>query len=364
MWPDVRGGSLAPFVVLLTIVGLIAEHPSSWSNDGSHTWRWASPLQGAHAWWCKGHMLVAEIAAQTVQPSTASCVNNLVAALSQAGPFPRVTDMVESACWADDLKGDGLYVMGNWHFVDLVFNPTNYSPIVNPNYQDNVISVLHSLQSSILSASSAGENVNATLGNVKRNDRHRRRGRRYGLSADAHSQNPWELAFEVANVIHFFGDIHQPLHTTALFSAAFPAGDEGGNLFKVTVPAVPGLTELHEVWDSMCGTMTMDPVRPLNVSARLALNNESAFLLAKYGSSVTPSALGLNSTAMAAESHALAVSVTYLNGTLQPHATLTPSYLQSCLRTSERQIVVAGLRLAHFLDSAFAITPPAACQSP
>ena len=34
-------------------------------------------------------------------------------------------------------------------------------------------------------------------------------------------------------LIHYVGDIHQPLHATSKFDAAYPLGDRGGNSFKV-----------------------------------------------------------------------------------------------------------------------------------
>ena len=35
-------------------------------------------------------------------------------------------------------------------------------------------------------------------------------------------------------IIHFVGDMHQPLHDTNMFNEDFPNGDRGGNNFKIT----------------------------------------------------------------------------------------------------------------------------------
>lgn len=46
-------------------------------------------------------------------------------------------------------------------------------------------------------------------------------------------------------VIHFVGDIHQPLHCTARVSTAHPDGDQGGNLFKIKIVGPNGKLQLH-----------------------------------------------------------------------------------------------------------------------
>lgn len=40
----------------------------------------------------------------------------------------------------------------------------------------------------------------------------------------------WLWSFQLRALMHFVGDIHQPLHNAQLFSSRFPDGDEGGNL--------------------------------------------------------------------------------------------------------------------------------------
>ena len=59
-----------------------------------------------------------------------------------------------------------------------------------------------------------------------------------------------EKAIELCWIFHLVGDLHQPLHSTALFSArGFPTGDRGGNSIKLTT-----LGNLHSLWDSRAGT--------------------------------------------------------------------------------------------------------------
>src|SRR4051812_10291331 len=50
-------------------------------------------------------------------------------------------------------------------------------------------------------------------------------------------------------LLHLVGDIHQPLHSTALFSVDhFPKGDKGGNEILITKGK-----NLHSLWDGLLG---------------------------------------------------------------------------------------------------------------
>lgn len=62
-------------------------------------------------------------------------------------------------------------------------------------------------------------------------------------------------------MIHYVGDIHQPLHGSARVDDAYPAGDRGGNSFKLT--SRDGASNLHAVWDSVIYSQEGYPVLPL-----------------------------------------------------------------------------------------------------
>ena len=59
-----------------------------------------------------------------------------------------------------------------------------------------------------------------------------------------------EKAIDLCWIFHLVGDLHQPLHSTALFSErGFPTGDRGGNSNKLTTWG-----NMHSFWDSRAGT--------------------------------------------------------------------------------------------------------------
>ena len=58
-------------------------------------------------------------------------------------------------------------------------------------------------------------------------------------------------------LIHYIGDLHQPLHATARVNSKYPKGDAGGNF--VSIPTKDGAKNLHSVWDSVNYLYTADP---------------------------------------------------------------------------------------------------------
>jgi hypothetical protein len=58
-------------------------------------------------------------------------------------------------------------------------------------------------------------------------------------------------------MIHYVGDIHQPLHATSRLDPKYPKGDAGGNFFKL--PAIGDVKNLHSVWDSVVYLYTGTP---------------------------------------------------------------------------------------------------------
>lgn len=54
-------------------------------------------------------------------------------------------------------------------------------------------------------------------------------------------------------LIHLTGDLHQPLHASALCTEASPKGDRGGNSIWVAVKKNQQPQKLHAVWDHMLG---------------------------------------------------------------------------------------------------------------
>lgn len=64
-------------------------------------------------------------------------------------------------------------------------------------------------------------------------------------------------SFALRLIIHYVGDIHQPLHASSRVDSKYPKGDAGGNFFKV--PSKDGVKNLHAVWDAGVYQYSTDP---------------------------------------------------------------------------------------------------------
>ena len=57
------------------------------------------------------------------------------------------------------------------------------------------------------------------------------------------------LSIALRLLIHYTGDVHQPLHASTRLDKEYPQGDRGGNAFPL--PNNLGVDKLHAVWDSV-----------------------------------------------------------------------------------------------------------------
>ena len=75
----------------------------------------------------------------------------------------------------------------------------------------------------------------------------------------------WDLSdsFHLRLLIHYIGDIHQPLHASSRYTKDFPKGDEGGNGYMISVNGAQEITNLHALWDSIILAEVKDMHLPL-----------------------------------------------------------------------------------------------------
>lgn len=168
-----------------------------------------------------------------------------------------------------------------------------------------------------------------------------------------------DRAIALCWLLHLLGDVHQPLHSSLLFSTQFPPpnGDEGGNLFLVVRGQGHFGTKLHAFWDDLLGetdTFTAIDKHAAEISRDKTLTREA---LKKQ--------LALPGfKAWADESFELAKSVVYKNGELTgaggihthddgpfiiPH--LPDGYEAKAKDVARERIALAGYRLAEQLTT-------------
>ena len=154
-------------------------------------------------------------------------------------------------------------------------------------------------------------------------------------------------------LIHFVGDLHQPLHAATYFSDKFVSGDQGGNLWKISDPEYH-MTNLHSLWDAGVGLWPNDPDRPLNASAWDWLVKTADGLMAANPAtdpSIAPLLLDTRTMNWANESVSIAQSFVYTAP--QAPTPIPADYYHKGQEVCQRQVALAGYRLALLLQSAF-----------
>lgn len=94
-----------------------------------------------------------------------------------------------------------------------------------------------------------------------------------------------ERALFARYLVHVVGDMHQPLHSVALFNKTFPSGDRGGNSIKIKL--LNGTSQnLHAFWDAgafMVQNDTWFLNRPLSLQNLTALKDVAVSYIRIYG---------------------------------------------------------------------------------
>ena len=215
-------------------------------------------------------MIVSAIAAKSLGPGVRAKID----ALLKIGGDARSQDFYGAASWADDTK---TRENGMWHYIDHYFR-SDGKPATNKPDEQNVV------------------------GAINRFSR---------VLQDKHASEA-DRADALRYVIHFVGDIHQPLHATSRESDAMPKGDAGGNRFKIG--PVEGVKmyhpNLHTLWDFACGYY-VSVHRPLTDDGRAQIDAYAAQIMADFPEDSMKNVKDLNPTDWAQESFGVAKSFVY-----------------------------------------------------
>lgn len=148
-------------------------------------------------------------------------------------------------------------------------------------------------------------------------------------------------------LIHYVGDIHQPLHSSARIDNNYPDGDKGGNMFAV--PNHYGASNLHAVWDAVVYEFHVNPHLPFSDEDWNMFSITTNKLKEKHPLNTLPDTTNLNPNDWEQESFQIASNIVYEG--ISENTVLPQDYIDQTLPIAERQIVTAGYRLANLLKS-------------
>jgi hypothetical protein len=277
----------------------------------------ATPITSL-SWGAGGHMMMAQIAFARLNPRARAKVTALLAIpINPAAVSSQSKDFVNASVWADNLRPFPEFdIFKELHFIDFFF-ATDGTPLPTVP-TPNIVTALE-------------ENINILK-----------------TSTDENAQ-----AQALRLVIHFVGDIHQPLHCTSRVDSAHPDGDRGGNLVSIQITGSngqPKKTNLHSYWDGGIGSFP--PTGP-NFAPPPLSQIPAAVAKALKGNPATNRALHLNDplnfSGWADESFELAKSTVYPE--IENGSTPTASYNANALKVANRRVAWGGYRLAALLNS-------------
>lgn len=259
------------------------------------------------AWNVVAHQVVAQIAYDQLTPQARKAVAQRYPVLGQF--YPKINSFNGMASWPDFIKGDDISAFNKWHYVD---KPLNFEKVRRPQrvYPPNVIWAINRSQQVLTSKKS----------------------------------NVFEQSLFLAFLMHFVGDIHQPLHTVSLYSHRFPHGDKGGNLFKIHSPVA---SNLHALWDDGFGmfptTYQPDPA----LIRQLATQIETNYPVTAF----TDEIANMSAAKWASESYDIAKQQVYQ---INPNAQPSKRYIAEGKATVQQRIALAGYRLGKLLNTIYA----------
>lgn len=224
-----------------------------------------------------------------------------------------------AARWPDDIRGDLDYDKPDWHYINYPYKPAG---------EPERVTTVGPAEVNILTA--FRENLDKLKGNAA--------GR--------------ERAIALCWLLHLVGDVHQPLHTTRLFTAQFPApeGDRGGTRFYIRATPDAEVISLHKFWDDLIlGSEDFRAAR--NTAIRLRLEHPRQAL-----GELAPKPAESDFRLWAeGEGVALARSKVYREGKLSGSSSreegpvLPADYAQTVQPLAQRRLVLAAHRLVNLL---------------
>jgi nuclease S1 len=253
-------------------------------------------LAQAQAWGPEGHSIVAEIAQRRLTPAAAAQVRQILG---------ENASLASRASWADDYRGLHLDT-ARWHFVDIPLAAQAYDEARDCAPSPEGDCIIHELQRSL-----------------------------HDLTDPASSATQRREALEF--VVHFVGDVNQPLHTVAEL--------HGYNDLAVCYFSSPAKndcepTNLHTVWD-------VGLIRSIFWDWGAYADYLENDWLPAHDSAALEAGTPVD---WALEAHKAARDVAVVGVAMNDH--LGADYLAAVRPTLDRQLAAAGVRLARTLNEA------------
>ncbi len=286
-------------------------------------------LFSSKAWHGNGHYLVAYIAQEYLvqaNPDALKWANDLLAPYTQLCG-ENLYPFVEAATWSDKVKDQGWHLVDSHHFISNAWFDQGATPYV---FQNNT---------SANAVFAIDENI-ATLKYTKEDP--------YGSSKSLLGKS-----LCLRTLIHYVGDIHQPLHAEERVTPKRPKGDMGGNLFLIKHYNDPHMDNLHFIWDEMFEDRSEDIRSNLSPEKYQFIKRRGDELISEIPFDTISEQIAQNTTARSWGLESFEIAKTFAYSGIQENADLTQQYIDEGRRICRKRVVLGGYRLGMALDAIY-----------
>ena len=284
----------------------------------------------ARCWHGNGHYLVAYIAQAYLlktNPEALKWATDLLAPFTeQCGES--LYPFVEAATWADKIKDQGWHLFETHHYVpnawfDQGAQPYAYDPSPEAN-------AAFAIRTDINTLSATQEDP-------------------YGSSKSLLGRS-----LSLRTLIHYTGDIHQPLHAEERVTPGRPDGDQGGNLFLINHYGNPAIDNLHFVWDEMFEDLAEGIRSNLPPKLYLFIKRRAEDIMAEHPFDRHAAQIHANYSATLWAQEGFEIAKAFAYKSLQENAALPAEYLEQGRRICRERVALGGYRLGLTLSDIYA----------
>lgn len=236
---------------------------------------------------------------------------------------------IEAATWADKARGNGWRLLMYHHFVSIPWFDGGAEPI--KYFPEKFANVTYGIEESIRHLKTAQDD---------------KMGKSFAILGQGIS---------LRLLMHFVGDIHQPLHASERITPAKPNGDMGGNLFKIHHFGDRIKDNLHYLWDTMFESSRLTHFHgTLTSSGYYVLKEWVKGIMKEYPLKKVYQKLSKNTSPMswALESHAIAKRRVYTKNLVE-FGEIPEDYIKIGKHICRTRIAFAGYRLGMVIENIY-----------
>ena len=261
-------------------------------------------------WNSAGHKIIANIAYEHLTPRAKQAVDKLTWT-QEDQMFSGQSRFQYISTWADYIRGQGDHRFDKCHYIGLPLSAdgTRVKAFRSPN----VVSAI--------------ENAESILKNPETSEADKR--------------------LYLKLLVHFVGDVHQPLHTVSRYSRYNKNGDRGGNAIKIKAPYA---NNLHKYWDDGVGLFRKHGTHYPKLRS-VGIRQISTMVETKYPlNAFNPSLLNCNPMMWAIEGRDLASEYVY---SIRYGSRPKEQYVIKGQQLVMERLAIAGYRLATLLNNIY-----------